>query len=104
MDDPLIEESIKIVCQYERVGVSLVQRRLSLGYVKAAQVFDKLEELGVIGHATGTEPRKVNYKSYGDYLARKAISKGFNYQAFMYRLLHQASNALQSLGEKIYKS
>lgn len=57
--DPFFEEAIRIVCQYDRASASLLQRRLSIGYARAARVLDQLEEMGVVGHGEGSKPRDV---------------------------------------------
>jgi len=57
--DPLFAEAVRIVCQYDRASASLLQRRLSIGYSRAARVLDQLENEGVVGHAEGSKPRDV---------------------------------------------
>lgn len=57
--DTLFEEAIRVVCQYDRASASLLQRRLSIGYSRAARILDQLEEAGVVGHAEGSKPRDV---------------------------------------------
>lgn len=57
--DPLFAEAVRIVCQYDRASASLLQRRLSIGYSRAARVLDQLEGEGVVGHAEGSKPRDV---------------------------------------------
>lgn len=57
--DPLFEEAIRTVCQYDRASASLLQRRLSIGYSRAARILDQLESHGVVGHAEGSKPRDV---------------------------------------------
>lgn len=57
--DPLFAEAVRIVCQYDRASASLLQRRLSIGYSRAARVLDQLEAEGVVGHAEGSKPRDV---------------------------------------------
>ena len=61
--DTLFEEAIRIVCQYDRASASLLQRRLSIGYSRAARILDQLEEQGVVGHAEGSKPRDVLAKN-----------------------------------------
>src|SRR3989338_4690269 len=51
--DPLFEEAIRTVCQHDRASASLLQRRLSVGYSRAARILDQLEEAGIVGHAEG---------------------------------------------------
>ncbi|MDO8639822.1 MAG: DNA translocase FtsK, partial [bacterium] len=57
--DPRFEEAIRIVCQYDRASASLLQRKLSIGYSRAARVLDQLEEMGIVSHAEGSKPRDV---------------------------------------------
>lgn len=69
--DELFEEAKEVVQQYKRASASLIQRRLSIGYSRAARILDQLEEAKIVGPAKGSEPRKVlisnkekaNYKS-----------------------------------------
>ena len=42
-----------------RVRISVIQRKLDIGYGRAAQLIDKMEELGVVSQADGAKPRKV---------------------------------------------
>lgn len=51
--DNLIEEAIAIVRETQRASASLLQRRLRIGYPRAARLIDELEELGVVGPALG---------------------------------------------------
>jgi len=61
--DALFEEAIRCVCQYDRASASLLQRRLSIGYSRAARILDQLEAAGVVGHAEGSKPRDVLVKN-----------------------------------------
>jgi S-DNA-T family DNA segregation ATPase FtsK/SpoIIIE len=61
-DDPLYEEARKVVVQYQKASASLLQRRLKIGYARAARLLDMLEERGVVGPADGAKPRKVYIK------------------------------------------
>jgi S-DNA-T family DNA segregation ATPase FtsK/SpoIIIE len=69
-DDALVEEAIRIVCQYDRASASLLQRKLSLGYARAARILDQLEELGVVGHAEGSKPRDVLLRNAEEVIQR----------------------------------
>jgi S-DNA-T family DNA segregation ATPase FtsK/SpoIIIE len=51
--DDLVEQAITIVRETQRASASLLQRRLRIGYPRAARLVDELEELGVIGPSTG---------------------------------------------------
>lgn len=57
--DDLFKEAVAIVCQYDRASASLLQRRLSIGYARAARILDQLEAAGVVSPADGSKPREV---------------------------------------------
>ena len=57
--DPLFEEAKKVVQEYDQVSASLLQRKLEIGYARAARLLDMLETAKVVGPGTGSEPRKV---------------------------------------------
>ena len=58
-DDPDIQQATAIVRAENKATASLLQRRMNIGYAKAARILDALEELGVIGPYNGSEPREV---------------------------------------------
>jgi len=55
----LIEKSIEIIRQTQRASTSMLQRRLRIGYTRAARVMDMLEEQGIVGPARGSDPREI---------------------------------------------
>jgi len=57
--DQLLPEAIKLVQQHRRASASLLQRRLRIGYSKAAQLIDLLEQQGVVGPAEDGRSREV---------------------------------------------
>ena len=58
--DPLLEEAIRVVVEEQEASASQIQRRLDLGYPRAARIMDLLEELGIIGETiNGGRSRKV---------------------------------------------
>ena len=57
--DDLFAEAIRIICQHDKASASLLQRRLSIGYSRAARILDQLEENGAVGRAEGSKPRDV---------------------------------------------
>jgi len=61
-EDPLYEEAKRVVMRSRKASASLLQRMLSVGYVRAARLLDMLEAEGVIGPAEGAKPRKVYYQ------------------------------------------
>ncbi|MDI6883446.1 MAG: DNA translocase FtsK [Patescibacteria group bacterium] len=58
-EDLLYEEAKKVVVQYRKASASLLQRRLKIGYARAARLLDILEEKGIVGPADGAKPREV---------------------------------------------
>ncbi|MEX0616189.1 MAG: DNA translocase FtsK [Candidatus Woykebacteria bacterium] len=60
--DDLFEEAVRVVCQYDRASASLLQRRLRVGYARAARLLDELEAAGVVGVADGSKARDVLVK------------------------------------------
>lgn len=68
--DDMFVEAVKVVCQYDRASASLLQRRLSIGYARAARVIDQLESAGVISSSDGSsKPRTVLIKDAEEFLA-----------------------------------
>lgn len=57
--DEYFPQAVEIVCHYDRASASLLQRRLSVGYARAARIIDQLERTGVVGSAEGSKPRDV---------------------------------------------
>jgi S-DNA-T family DNA segregation ATPase FtsK/SpoIIIE len=58
-DDELYEEAVRIVCEMGRASTSTLQRRLRIGYGRAARLIDMMEQDGVVGPADGPRPREV---------------------------------------------
>ena len=69
--DAFFEQAVRVVCQYDRASASLLQRRLSIGYARAARVLDQLEAEGVVGQAEGSKPRDVLVKNPDEFFAAK---------------------------------
>lgn len=59
-DTELINRAIDIVAAMGQASTSALQRRLKLGYARAARIMDELEEMGIIGPSEGAKPRRVN--------------------------------------------
>ncbi|MCK4559675.1 MAG: DNA translocase FtsK 4TM domain-containing protein [Calditrichia bacterium] len=59
--DELYENAKQIVVQHQQGSISLLQRRLKIGYSRAARLIDDMEEEGVVGPAEGSKPRQVFY-------------------------------------------
>ncbi len=57
--DPLFNQALEIVMQHNKASTSLLQRRLSIGYSRAAKILDQMEAAGYVGPAEGSKPREV---------------------------------------------
>ncbi len=58
-DDPKLMSAIKLAVDSGKISTSLIQRKLSLGYGRAAKLIDVMEERGIIGPADGQKPREI---------------------------------------------
>jgi S-DNA-T family DNA segregation ATPase FtsK/SpoIIIE len=59
VDDDLYQEAVRVVCEMGRASTSTLQRRLRIGYGRAARLIDIMEKDGIVGPADGTKPREV---------------------------------------------
>jgi len=57
--DPMFEDAAKVIVRHQQGSVSLLQRRLKLGYSRAARIVDQLEEAGIVGPNDGSKARTV---------------------------------------------
>lgn len=62
-DQELLEQAKEVIARAQKASTSLLQRRLKLGYARAARLMDVLEEQGVVGPQDGAKPREVYIKS-----------------------------------------
>ncbi|MBU0649337.1 DNA translocase FtsK [Patescibacteria group bacterium] len=58
-EDPMLAEAIRVIFQAGKGSASLLQRRLKVGYARAARLLDIMEEQGIIGPAEGAKPREL---------------------------------------------
>ena len=58
-EDPMITEAIECVVEAGQASTSLLQRRLRLGYARAARIIDQMEQRGIVGPFEGAKPREV---------------------------------------------
>jgi S-DNA-T family DNA segregation ATPase FtsK/SpoIIIE len=58
-EDPLLDKAIDVVVQTQTASVSLIQRRLRVGYTRAGRLIDMLERRGIISGYEGSKPRRV---------------------------------------------
>ena len=69
--DSEVEEAIRLVCQFNTASASFLQRKMSIGYAKAARLLDQLEEMGIVGPAEGAKPRDVLVRNAEEFLANQ---------------------------------
>jgi DNA segregation ATPase FtsK/SpoIIIE, S-DNA-T family len=58
-DEDLVQQCIEVIRTEQKASVSLLQRRLRLGYTRAARIMDELENRGIVGPGKGAEPRDI---------------------------------------------
>ncbi|MCX5676956.1 MAG: DNA translocase FtsK [Planctomycetota bacterium] len=58
-DDPMYNQSIEVVLEHQRGSVSLLQRRMGIGYGRAARLIDQMAEDGIVGDYKGSQAREV---------------------------------------------
>src|ERR1700675_5000251 len=58
-DDPLYQDAVKLVVEFGKASTSLLQRRLRIGYGRAAHLIDLMEQDGIVGAADGPKPREL---------------------------------------------
>lgn len=67
--DDFFEQAVRIVCQYDRASSSLLQRKLQVGFNRAARILEQLEDAGVVGPGDGSKPREVLVSDPDTFLA-----------------------------------
>lgn len=60
--DPLFNSAVQIISEFGKASASLLQRRLSIGYARAAKILDQLQGEGFVGPAEGSKPREVLHR------------------------------------------
>ena len=58
-DDPLFEDAVRVVLDTGQASISMVQRRLRVGYTRAARLIDMMEMKGIVGPHTGSKAREI---------------------------------------------
>lgn len=64
--DPILGEAKEVIRESGKASASLLQRRLKIGYARAARILDLLEEQGIVGSADGAKPREVYLERLGE--------------------------------------
>ena len=74
--DPLLNSAIECVVSTGQASVSLLQRKLDIGYPRAGRLIDKLEKMGIIGPHEGSKPRQVliNQQQFLELKTKKYIT------------------------------
>ncbi|MFH1752674.1 MAG: DNA translocase FtsK [Candidatus Omnitrophota bacterium] len=62
--DEVYEEAVKLVLQTKQASVSMLQRRLGVGYTRAARLVDMMEDEGIVGPYAGSKPRDILVEEY----------------------------------------
>ncbi|HPA25620.1 MAG TPA: DNA translocase FtsK [bacterium] len=58
-DEDLYKQAKKLVIEFGKASASFIQRKLTLGYAKSAELLDKMEEEGIVGRSKGINPREI---------------------------------------------
>lgn len=74
-EDPLYEKAKEVVIRSGKASASLLQRRLRIGYARAARLLDMLEERGVVGPSQGAKPREVYFREEGFSLSEEETNE-----------------------------
>lgn len=70
--DERFEEAVRVIVETGQASVSMLQRRMRLGYTRAARIVDQMQELGIVGPSDGGKPRQV---SKGHQLVKSILEK-----------------------------
>ena len=55
----MLPAAVEVILETGQASVSMLQRRLKLGYARAARIMDEMEERGIVGHFEGSKPRQL---------------------------------------------
>ena len=59
LEDPLMEQAVEIVTTANKASASYLQRRLKIGYNRAARLVEEMERMGIVGPQNGSKPREI---------------------------------------------
>ncbi len=74
-EESMIDKAIKVIIENQTASTSFLQRKLRLGYARAARIIDEIEEMGIIGPADGAKPREIRM-TQAQWLERSATLGG----------------------------
>jgi S-DNA-T family DNA segregation ATPase FtsK/SpoIIIE len=75
-DDDMFRDAVQVVIDNRKASTSLLQRRLRIGYGRAARLIEQMEEQGIIGQADGSRPREVLVHSIDEVFGGSAVAAG----------------------------
>ncbi|HSX16385.1 MAG TPA: DNA translocase FtsK 4TM domain-containing protein [Candidatus Saccharimonadales bacterium] len=75
-DDDMFRDAVRVVIENKKASTSLLQRRLRIGYGRAARLIEEMEEQGIIGQADGSRPREVLVTSLDQVYGGDAAGSG----------------------------
>ena len=58
-DDPNYDQAVRLVCETRNASVSMIQRRLQIGFNRASRLVERMEREGIVGPPNGAKPREV---------------------------------------------
>lgn len=73
VDDTAWEDAVRVVIEHKKASTSYLQRRLRIGYSRAARLIETMEEQGIVGPADGARPREVLVSNIDEVLGRNEI-------------------------------
>ena len=71
--DPLFDDAARLIIENDNASASFIQRKLSIGYARAARILDELMGADIIGPGDGSAPRPVYIKSYEEYRRNSSV-------------------------------
>lgn len=75
-DDDMFHDAVQVVVENRKASTSLLQRKLRIGYGRAARLIETMEEQGIVGAADGSRPREVLVKSVDDVFGNMSAGTG----------------------------
>jgi len=73
-NDELFEQAVRLIVQHDTMSVSMLQRRLGIGFNRAANLMEQLESMGAVGPADGSKPRDVRVRNADEFLSMNNAS------------------------------